>query len=338
MKKLIAILTLALIVCACSKMPTFEEQLEELGYSSEDITLIQSLSEEHQALFSDAYKEDLLSFVKDGLFREEKLEEYLKFDGLFEKGRMMKLVNDGILTMENAGKLSRLYQSDHFAEKNESLYLQYMDEYSDLDEMMEMVNSLRYKELYTDIRPVDMSKGDLILVNKYFSLMENYYPDDLVDVDPSLGKGQLSKKTYDAFLDLHEAAYRQGYNLRVVSAFRSYSYQDGLYNKYLKVDPKEVVDTYSARPGHSEHQTGMAIDVSLPGVSLDDFWKTDAAKWLNENCAHYGFIIRYPAEKIDITGYMEEPWHIRYLGQEVAEDVVRHGMTYDEYYAVFIDQ
>ena len=168
--------------------------------------------------------------------------------------------------------------------------------------------------------------------------MENYYPDDLVDVDPSLGKGQLSKKTYDAFLDLHEAAYRQGYNLRVVSAFRSYSYQDGLYNKYLKVDPKEVVDTYSARPGHSEHQTGMAIDVSLPGVSLDDFWKTDAAKWLNENCAHYGFIIRYPAEKIDITGYMEEPWHIRYLGQEVAEDVVRHGMTYDEYYAVFIDQ
>ena len=337
MKKLMIVLVLAVICCACSRTKTFAEQLKELGYSDEDITAIEALSEEHQQLFSAAYDGDILSFVKDPQFREENLEKYISFDGLLERDLLMRLINEGILNKENAGKLFTLYQKDRFTEKNEALYLKYLDQYDDLDEMMEIVNSLRYKELYTDIQPVDMSKGDLILVNKYYSLAEDYYPDDLVDVDPSLGKGQLRKKTYDAFLELHDAASAQGYNLRVVSSFRSYDYQDGLYNKYLKSDPREIVDTYSARPGHSEHQTGMAIDVSVPGVSLDDFGKTDAAKWLNENCSHYGFIIRYPSDKIDITGYIEEPWHIRYLGIETAEDVVRHSMTYDEYYACFIE-
>ena len=337
MKKLVLSLILLLICCSCAKTKTFADQLKELGYTDEEVAAIEALSEEHQQLFSDSYRDDILSFMSDSAFREEKLEQYISFDGLLEQGLMMRLINEGILNKENAGRLSRLYVNKRFTQKNEKLYLQYLDDYSDLDEMMEIVNSLRYKELYTDIQPVDMSKGDLILVNKYYALGSDYYPDDLVDVDPSHGRGQLRKKVYDAYLTLLEEARRQGYYLNIVSSFRSYSYQDGLYSKYLKSDPREVVDTYSARPGHSEHQTGMAIDVSLPGVSLDDFGKTDAAKWLNENCCHYGFIIRYPSDKIDITGYIEEPWHIRYLGIETAEDVVRLGMTYDEYYACFIE-
>lgn len=337
MKKLLLLVAALLVCCACVKEKTFAEKLAELGYTQEDITLIEGLSEEHQQLFSETYEEDLLSFVKEDQFREENLEKYLSFEGLLERGLMMRLVNENILNKENSGKLFMLYSKDRFIERNEALYLKYLDQYDDLDEMMEMVNSLRYKELYTDIEPTDMSKGDLILVNKYHALAADYYPKDLVDVDPSLGRGQLAGKTYDAYLKLYEDARKQGYSLYIVSSFRSYDYQDGLYNKYLRSDPKEVVDTYSARPGHSEHQTGMAIDVSVPGVSLDDFGKTDAAKWLNENCSHYGFIIRYPSEKIDITGYIEEPWHIRYLGIETAEDVVRHHMTYDEYYACFVE-
>ena len=113
--------------------------------------------------------------------------------------------------------------------------------------------------------------------------------------------------------------------------------QDDLYNGYLKKDPQEVVDTYSARPGHSEHQSGLCMDVSEPGYSLDNFYQTKASKWLAENCHKYGFIIRYPEDKTDITGYQGEPWQLRYVGKETAEDVYRRAITYDEYYACFVE-
>ena len=134
-----------------------------------------------------------------------------------------------------------------------------------------------------------------------------------------------------------EEAKKLGYDLTIVSSYRSYDYQYGLYSKYLQSDPQEVVDTYSARPGHSEHQSGLCMDVTIPGYSLDNFYKSDASKWLAENCYRFGFIIRYPEDKTDITGYQGEPWQLRYLGKAVAEDVYKCGITYDEYYACFVE-
>ncbi|MBQ6335537.1 MAG: D-alanyl-D-alanine carboxypeptidase family protein [Erysipelotrichaceae bacterium] len=335
MKKVLILVLLALLFCGCEK--SLDKKLQELGYSEEEILKISELNEEHQALFLEGFDETALKYIKDMAFDEEKFEEYLKYDGKLEQSLLMRLINDGILNDKNAEKLFKMYSSENFIAKNENLYLQYLDSYDSLEEMMEIVNTKRYEALFSDIEPVDMSKGDLILVNKYYQLSEDYVPDDLVDIDPSLGRGQIRGKVYEAYLKLLEDARALGYNLYVVSAFRSFAYQDGLYNKYLRSDPQEVVDTYSARPGHSEHQTGMAMDVTVPGYSLDDFGTTDAAKWLNENCCHYGFIIRYPADKTDITGYIEEPWHIRYLGVETAEDVYARKMTYDEYYACFVE-
>ena len=334
MKRILLYLIVLLLLCSCAKKP--EKILKEAGYEESDIETILSLSEEHRSLFMDGMNEKALKYLRNKAFTENRLDAYLHFDGSFDTDLLMRLVNEDILNDSNLSKLQTLYGSDGFTERNEKLYLSMLDEYDDVRSMMEIVNTKRYKPLFSDIESVDMSKGDLILVNKYYQLDRDYVPEDLVDIDPSLGRGSIREKVYEAYLDLLEDANKAGYDLYVVSAFRSYDYQAGLYNKYLGMDPKEVVDTYSARPGHSEHQTGMAMDVTLPGVSLDDFGKTDAAKWLASNCSRYGFIIRYPQDKIDITGYIEEPWHIRYLGKEVAQDVYAHKMTYDEYYACFI--
>ena len=335
MKKVFLLLFLLLLLSACEK--SLGEKLEDLSYAEEDIGLIETLSEEHQLIFLEEKNERALAYLHIPGFAEEHLEDYLKYDGMAVEEKIVKLVNEGKLNDAGRENIEKMFSDIGYIEKNEDLYFEYLDHYDSVRDAIEAVNTLRYKDLYTDIEPVDMSKQDLILVNKYHRLDEDYMPEDLVAFDSSLGKGRLREKAYDAYKELYNAALEEGYRLVVVSSYRSYMYQDGLYKRYLSRDSQENVDSYSARPGHSEHQTGMAIDVSLPGVSLDDFGSTKASEWLKQHCADYGFIIRYPKDRIKITGYIEEPWHIRYLGKEVAKDVLAKGMTYDEYYACFVE-
>jgi D-alanyl-D-alanine carboxypeptidase len=120
-------------------------------------------------------------------------------------------------------------------------------------------------------------------------------------------------------------------NIWICSGFRSYAYQQNLYNRYVARDGKAEADRYSARPGHSEHQTGLAMDVNSVGQS---FAYTSEGKWLAAHAHEYGFIIRYPKGKEDITGYMYEPWHIRYVGVEIAKEITEAGITFEEYMGV----
>ncbi len=144
----------------------------------------------------------------------------------------------------------------------------------------------------------------ILIANKSYSLPSSYNP------------GGLTDETYSAFEELSYAASVDGLDIYISSGFRSYETQDEIYNNYVYWNGQEVADTFSARPGYSEHQTGLAIDVN----TIDDsFAGTPEAIWLEENCTDYGFIIRYPQGKQDITGYQYEPWHIRYVGKEVAE-------------------
>ena len=122
-------------------------------------------------------------------------------------------------------------------------------------------------------------------------------------------------------------------NLYIRSGFRSYNTQVSLYNNYVKRDGKAAADTYSARAGHSEHQTGLAADIN----SLDQsFINTKEGKWLNDNCYKYGFIIRYPKGKESITGYIYEPWHIRYVGTDISSKLYNNGnwITLEEYLGI----
>ncbi len=314
-----------------------ESKLKEKGYEQSQIDLIMNLDEDNQQKFLDEYDQSLLKYLSEKDFMKDKLDEYQKYDGLLETKKLIELVNNDVINETNSIKLKKLYESEYFIPKNEKLYLEYIDKYEDVDKMREIVNTRRYLDLYSDIVDTDLSKGVRMLINKYYRLPADYEPDDLVAVDPALGRGYLRKEVYEAYQPLYEEAVKQGFNLKVVSAYRPYKMQDDLYNGYLKKDPQEVVDTYSARPGHSEHQSGLCMDVSEPGYSLDNFYQTKASKWLAENCHKYGFIIRYPEDKTDITGYQGEPWQLRYVGKETAEDVYRRAITYDEYYACFVE-
>ena len=137
---------------------------------------------------------------------------------------------------------------------------------------------------------------------------------------------------------MKEDAKNEGLSITAASAYRSVSYQEGLYNGYLKRDPKAVVDTYSARAGYSEHHTGMAIDFIGSFGSLNDFENTKEYPWVRDNCHKYGFIIRYTAENQWITGYKNEPWHLRFIGIEAATDMKEKGISsFEEYKTKYID-
>lgn len=155
----------------------------------------------------------------------------------------------------------------------------------------------------------------ILIANKSYSLPEDYNP----------GLDTTTKLQFDS---LSAAAAKEGLNIYLSSGFRSYSDQSAIYNNYVNNYGQATADTFSARPGYSEHQTGLAIDVN----TIDDsFAGTPEAVWLENHAHEYGFIIRYPKGKESITGYKYEPWHIRYLGVEKATDVYNSGKTLEEY-------
>ena len=336
MKRILLVLMI-LGLCACHR-ESIEDKLRILGYSQEAIQVICSLPEADQERFIETYDEAYSDLLVSPYFEAEHLDEYLRYYGVISNDKMMEMVNRGELNEEVFSRLEEVYQSEYFIPAYEDLYLQYLDRYDSVRQMMEVVNTGTYKPFFTDIKQTDMSKGYLIQVNKYYTLAPDYEPADLVQVESEYGKGKLREVAYEAFKELHDDAYELGYNIRVVSPYRSYDYQVEVYDNYLKKDPQDVVDGYSARPGLSEHQTGLVADVCIPGWYIDDFYLTDASKWLAENAHYYGFIIRFPENKEAITGYIWEPWHIRYVGEEVATDIYQRGITFDEYYACFIEE
>jgi D-alanyl-D-alanine carboxypeptidase len=180
-----------------------------------------------------------------------------------------------------------------------------------------------------------------VIVNKKRNLPENYVPEDLTaltDIPTVLSNpevNQLRKAAYEALKELFDAAKEEGYELHARSGYRSYYTQVSLYTSYVENYGKAAADKYSAKPGQSEHQTGLSMDITCEAINykLDTtFGETEEGKWVAENAHRYGFIIRYPKGKEDITGYAYEPWHIRYLGVELAEKIYESGLTLEEYF------
>lgn len=182
-------------------------------------------------------------------------------------------------------------------------------------------------------------KQNLLLVNRENKLDEDYFPRDLTVPNVRfLGNRnfqikRLRRVASEALENLFQGAKKENITLLGVSGYRNYNYQINVYNNSVHRNGKEHADKYVAQPGSSEHQTGLAMDiVSTEYINLDeDFVNTKAYKWLKENCYKYGFIIRYPKEKEYITGYKFEPWHIRYVGVEVATEIMNRGITLEEY-------
>ena len=158
----------------------------------------------------------------------------------------------------------------------------------------------------------------ILLVNKTYHLPSNYDP-------------KVNKEALEALKEMQADCQAIGLNIPLVSGYRSFETQKKLYGNYVKRDGEKIANTYSAKPGESEHQTGLSFDV---GKVDSSFANTKEAKWIDENAYLYGFIVRYPKNKTNITGYIYEPWHIRYLGKKTAKMVYESKLTLEEYLGV----
>lgn len=231
--------------------------------------------------------------------------------------------------------LIKFIECPHFYINNIERYQNYYDnnDYSH-DEVIMNVEIGIDNDFYTNINKVDTTKNELMLINKYYSLDSTYTP-TLVSVEKAYGSGKADKTAYEYFKKMVDAAKKDGLKLWSVSFYRSYEKQQAQYNSYCKRDGVKNADTYSARPGHSEHQTGLSVDINTAGRAAK-FETTKEYQWLVNNSYKYGYILRYPENKTYITGYIYEPWHYRYVGIEVATKIFQEQITYEEYYVKYL--
>ena len=174
----------------------------------------------------------------------------------------------------------------------------------------------------------------VLIANKTYALPQDFIPtnpDQPVNADRS--STCLDKTLMSAWKIMLKDATAKGLNIYISSGYRSYNYQVNVYNRYVKSDGAAVADTYSSRPGNSEHQTGLCFDLN---TIEDSFQYTNEGKWVNDNCYKYGFCIRFPKGKDSATGYQYESWHLRYVGVDLATKLYNNGdwLSLEEYFGI----
>ena len=236
--------------------------------------------------------------------------------------------------------LLSLINEKYYKKDNLERYINYYLKNNNLTskEIVTNVNSNLDTPFYENYELTDTSKDTLMIVNKHYKIEDNYKPDNLVTVDAEHGyPNKIRSDVYEEFKKMYEEAKKDNVKIFIASPYRSYSDQNVLYTYYVNTDGKKNADTYSARPGFSEHHTGLAMDL-IPeyGLDLDTFENSDGFKWMQENAYKFGFILRYPKDKEYITGYIYEPWHYRYVGTSAATTIKNEGLTFEEYYEYYV--
>ena len=317
--------------------------LKKLGYSKDEISIINMLSkDEIDTIKKYRYDKGVIDILTDKEYTSEHIDEYLKLLTKYNSTKgIIRYVNNYKDAIEENKTLIYILGSKYYINDYLDRYISYSKNNIDLDadEIVRRVNSNLDHVFYSDSKPADTSKGMYTLVNKYNYLASNYVPKDLVKVSKDYTRNDTTvvKIAYENFVKMVEAAKLEGLTIKATTCYRNYNFQSALYYKYVKADGVKKADTYSARPGYSEHQLGYSLDVTNGNfVAFEDFEKTKEYEWLKDNSYKYGFILRYPKDKEYITGYMFEPWHYRYVGNDIAEYIYKNNITYEEYYAYYI--
>ena len=279
-------------------------KLLNLGYSSKDINAIyEKIPNSVSIISTSKYNKDIINIMNLSYFRIDNLKRYLDYD---------------IMEVKSIYDISNIKKDFNY------------------EDVVTYVNANLDKEYYSSdnlISNEDASKID-VLVNKYHKLDENYEPSDLTIIDSKYASGtqKLRKEAKIKFEEMASDMAKENLKIYAGSTYRSYTYQKGLYDRYVKKDGFAAAETYSARSGYSEHQLGLAVDIV--NGKWDYLSENDKEyDYLVKNSYKYGFILRYPRGSEYVTGYMFEDWHFRYLGIELATKVFNSGLTYDEYIA-----
>ena len=250
---------------------------------------------------------------------------------------------------EIGNKYESFIKTTNFKIDNKDRYISYYkyNKYLEPEEVVTYVNIGLDKGFYNKVTYSNLKKDYLVLVNKFNRLEKNYEPKNLELINKTNfinGNSKANKlelKAKIAFEKMSNDAIKNGTPIYGQSAYRSYNIQEGIYNNEVRKYGTSVADSESARPGFSEHQTGLAIDISSTKKgNMLEFENTESFFWIKENAYKYGFILRYPKGKEHIHGYIYEPWHYRYVGIEVAKDMHDNyeNLTYDEYYYKFVEK
>ena len=236
------------------------------------------------------------------------------------------------LLTEKYEDITKFIASPYYKVEKTSRYQNYYNKHKeyDADNVVIYVEIGLDIEFYTEMDEITNYDEVDALVNKYHKLPSNYEAKDLVTLSKTYSSRghKIKKVASEPLMKMIDAARADGLNLLVISGYRTESTQRGLFNTSVKRHGMDHALIYSAKPGHSEHQLGLAVDLNSTEESFD---QTKEYKWLKANSYKYGFIERYPKGKEFITGYGYEPWHYRYLGVDLATKVYTENVTYEEY-------
>ena len=247
---------------------------------------------------------------------------------------------DYLLTIPYNENIINLINEKYFMEKNLKKYISYLDKNSNLNDVVAIINVGANDNWYSNTKKTDSEKGHLLLTNKFYYLDNTYNSDNMVNVSKKYSYGEnqiLTSETYNAFIEMFNAAKMEDLTLIINSSYRSYEHQEEIYNDLKNSKGEDYANKIAAKPGHSEHQTGMSIDIQTYGSTAATFEEYEEFNWLKQNAYKYGFILRYPKDKEYLTGYEYESWHYRYVGTEAATYIYENNITFDEYYAYFIN-
>ena len=256
-----------------------------------------------------------------------------------------KLTEEEVTSLAEAEKdefLIQVLQDDYFIKNYLDRYMAYHQDHegSSARNVVATVNTNTDYDYYTQDFDTNVEDDYLMLVNKYYHLDSSYSPTDLVNISNRYyyGEGhQIRDVVYDAFIDMWNQANNDGIYLIINSSYRTYEEQQQVYDSYKDSRGTTYADSIAARPGYSEHQTGLSLDIfSTEYTTTSNFKDSPAHEWLVNNAYKYGFIQRYTEDTEELTGFAEEAWHWRYVGVEVATYLHEHDITFDEYYAYFI--
>lgn len=332
-------------------------KLMKLDYSLESSLTIykQGL---HEEILEKEYSEVLDRYIKDPEFNWDKLDIYMnikyldRFDFLSNVNKMLELkynveeinqiyekVSDDFLTSvilkEYVYDIVKYLNVDIFKEENFYRYKAYFN--GNYNKTVLYVNIGLDKKYYTDTDETD-TFSTTILVNKYHGVSKDFVVPNMVKVDSECSNGDnyLQSEAADAFVKMCKAAKKEGYVVLANYTYRDFNTQQNIWDQYLKLYGQSYNDKYVTLPGFSEHHTGLAVDVK--SGFFDVFKKSNEYKWMIENSYKYGYIHRYQSSKESITGIAEEAWHFRYVGVDVATYMYENKLSFEEYYALFLDK